>query len=589
MFIKAYFPELDISYDPSKQIQQSKDGEFILPKLRDVERCLITRMFFHSFSRMKIMAMFIDRDRTTVGEIIKQWAQRWANVGMDLSILDITDDYLTKEVPDRNIDLGKSELVFVDGKDYLCAPKRSDTTIEKAQFSSKNEKTAARDLTFSTPAGLVCEESPLFCGRGGERQIIEWMGSLGPKTASISEWKDVALTDPWTKHDDTFWTALSDAMSAKEVEEALKENTSALLPEGLLDDGILITGQPTGLAKEGLAGVSNASDEEASDDDTVVVHEIKDKDHSARNIFGISDALTGYLTMVKHNIVDNMQRDIGDDKRPPILTKEILKKQNDRALRNDPNQSGKRKLCQLERHQRLHLLYESGELDKCLLSYFLLETESDRLKLLRWMGSNLAGDISMPNLEDMKEIALRLAKIPERYGVGADKGFTGIEKFMPNCNDADTPPGVVNSKKERLSKEQIEAEIPITTVRGASETVFSRIVVEDALKEKIPYWLIQWLPYVHALAHGEANLFKPLRYPGRNSSVGADYWENKIDYARTSHPTTRRSNCVSTSRKRMCSRCKTGGIVEICSACNKWYHGRCHDFESCDGFVNPYS
>ena len=175
MYIKAYFPELDISYDPSKQIQQSKDGEFILPKLRDVERCLITRMFFHSFSRMKIMAMFIDRDRMTVGEIIKQWAQRWANVEMDLSILDITDDYLTKAVPDRNIDLGKSEL-------YICAPKRSDTTIEKAQFSSKNEKTAARDLTFSTPAGLVCEESPLFCRRGGERQIIEWMGS--PSTES---------------------------------------------------------------------------------------------------------------------------------------------------------------------------------------------------------------------------------------------------------------------------------------------------------------------------------------------------------------------------------------------------------------------
>ena len=531
--------------------------------------------------------MFIGRARTIVGKIIKQWAPRWANVGLDLSILDITDDYLEKEVPDKNVDLGKPRLVFlVDGKDYLCAPKRSDTTIEKAQFSSKNEKTAARDLTLSTPAGLVFEESPLFCGRAGERQIIEWMGSLGPTTAPIHEWKDVAINDPWTKGDDIFWTALSDAMSAKEVEEALQEDTSGLLPDGLLDDGIPITGQPTGLSKEGLGDVTNASDEE-SDDDTAAVCLNKDKDESARNIFGISDALSGYLTIVKHNIVDKSQRDIGANKRPPILTQEILKMQNDRALINDPNQSGKRKLCQLERHQRLHILYELGELEKCLLSYFLLETEPDRLKLLRWMGSNLAENIVMPDLKDIKEIALRLVKIPERYGVGADKGFTGIEKFLPNCNDADTPPGVVNSKKERLSKDQIEAEIPITTVRGGSETVFKRIVNEDALREKIPYYLIQWLPHVHALAHGEANLCKPFRYPGRNSSVGADYWDNKIDYARTSRTTTQ-SYYIGTSRKRMCSKCKTGGIVEICSSCKKWYHGRCHDFESCNGIVNPY-
>ena len=568
LYVKAYFPELDTSYDPSKHIQQSKDGGFRLPNLSDFERCMITRMFFHSFSRQNIVAMFIDRDRTAIGKIIKQWAPRWANVGIDLSILDITDDYLTKEVPDKNIDLGKPHLVYVDGKDYLCAPKRSDTTIEKAQFSSKNEKTAARDLTLTTAIGCVFEQSPLFCGRGGERQIVEWMGSLGPMTAPINEWKDVAITDPWTKGDDKFWTALSDAMSAKEVEEALEEDTNALLPDGLLDDGILITGQPTGLAKEGLADVTNASDEEESDDDTAVECQNNNKNESARHIYGISDALAGYLTMVKHNIVDKVQRDIGANKRPPILSQEILKKQNESALRNDPNQSGKRKLCQMERHQRLHVLYEAGKLQKCILSYFLLETESDRLKLLRWMGSNLAGNIPMPNREDINEIALRLAKIPERYGVGADKGFTGIEKFMPNCNDADTPPGVVNSKKERISKGQIEAEIPITTVRGGSETVFKRIVNEDALREKIPYRLIQWLPHVHALAHGEANLFKPLRYPGQNSSVGADYWDNKIDYTRTSCPSTK-SNYVGTSRKRMCSKCKTGGIVEICQVCKK--------------------
>eukprot|EP00956_Cyclotella_meneghiniana_P045678 scaffold380193_cov149-Cyclotella_meneghiniana.AAC.1 len=194
-----------------------------------------------------------------------------------------------------------------------------------------------------------------------------------------------------------------------------------------------------------------------------------------------------YESMVKLNLVDSLQKESGSSKRPPILTADRLLEQNKRALINDPNYSGKRKLCQLERHQRLHILYEAGKIRKCLLSYFLLVSKDRRLKLLRWMGSKLAEHIDMPALYDLEQIPLRLAKIPANYSIGGDKGFTGIEHHLPNCNFTDTPPGVVNSKKERLSKEQIEAEIPITTVRGACETVFKRIVNEESLREKIPY------------------------------------------------------------------------------------------------------
>ena len=63
------------------------------------------------------------------------------------------------------------------------------------------------------------EFSPLFGGRAGERAIVEFMGSLGAKNAPISEWKDIANSDPWTKTDDTFWTVLTDGMSSEEVDE----------------------------------------------------------------------------------------------------------------------------------------------------------------------------------------------------------------------------------------------------------------------------------------------------------------------------------------------------------------------------------
>ena len=50
------------------------------------------------------------------------------------------------------------------------------------------------------------------------------------------------------------------------------------------------------------------------------------------------------------------------------------------------------------------------------------------------MGSNLAKDVDMPNLTDLGHIPLCLAKIPAKYKIGGDKGFSGIEHYLPNCN-----------------------------------------------------------------------------------------------------------------------------------------------------------
>jgi len=111
------------------------------------------------------------------------------------------------------------------------------------------------------------------------------------------------------------------------------------------------------------------------------------------------------------------------EKRPPILTPDILLEQNKKALRNGPNISGKRKLLQLERLQKLHVLYEKAKLKKCLLPYFLLVTEDQRLKLLSWMGSKLATNVPKPSLDDIHKLPLRLAKIPQDCGVGGDKGL----------------------------------------------------------------------------------------------------------------------------------------------------------------------
>lgn len=235
------------------------------------------------------------------------------------------------------------------------------------------------------------------------------------------------------KADDTFWTVLTDG--SEEVDEALEKIAAddTLIANGVLDDGILITGQPTGLVREGL---TNACDDEDDTDDEDINNDTPSerKCDSGRHVYGITEAMREYESTVKLNLVDSLQKESGCSKRPPILTADRLLEQNKRALIIDPNYSGKRKLCQLERHQRLHILYEAGKIRKCLLSYFLLVAKDRRLKLLRWMGSKLAEHIDMPALYDIEQMPLRLAKIPADYSIGGDKGFTGIEHHLPNCN-----------------------------------------------------------------------------------------------------------------------------------------------------------
>ena len=593
-YVKAYFPgEVDVADDPSAMVGETDDGDLKMPPLTPFEQCMICRMFFHIFSHQQIIALCFDRHRTRIGQVLKKWAPKWANIGENLACLDIDENYLWKEVPNKNIELGRPNLVFVDGKDWLIAPKGNDNTVAKCTYSSKTEKDSTRGLTWSTAGGLIFERSPLVGGRAGERNLVKFLGSLGPMNAPLEDWEDIATRDRWTPKDDTYWTALTDVLSAEEFEEVLQriEDGGNLVSNGALDDGVLVTGQPTGLAHEGLSA-NNDGNNSSDDEEEEVTPETAKQSESARVVFGIADALDAYDKMCKMKAVGKAQKEAGKTKRPPVLEPAYLEEQNQKALRNDPNSSGKRKLRQLELHERLHHLYEDGKLHKCLLSYFLLVTEERRLKMLSWMGSEMAKHIEKPTIDELPKIPLRLAKIPENYGVGGDKGFSGIERDLPNLNDVDTPPQVANSKTHRISEEMIIAEIPITTVRAPCETVFFRVDLEAVLHEKIPYWIIPFLPHGHALAHGEANLRMPLRRPGRNSIVGDDYWDNVKDYTRIPQP-ARETRSVVTSARRPCRHCEEGGIVEQCTKCKKWYcfNDRCHDFENCNpGPVpNPYN
>ena len=589
-YVAAFFPgEVDVNYDPSKHVINDKHGTLKLPDLTPFEKCMMCRMFFRLFPRQDIIGLIVGRHRTRVGQILKEWAPKWANVGEDLSCLDITADYLKKETPYLHEERGRTDLVYVDGKDWSISSKTNSNTISKCTYGAKNETDSSRCLTYSTAGGINFEHTWMYGARAGECQLVDINGKKGPVNAPVAEWKDVAITDPWRPEDDVYWTALDDFLSAGEYDKLLAKINSKLKTVGVgaQDDAVLLTAQPTGLSQAGLndAESSDESDNDANDEET----------SNDANAYKPSSSLTWFKNLMDMKNVDKEQTKSAASKTAPLITPEKLQEINRKIVDNDTNSSGKRKLCQLERLQRLHLLYEDGEthgLPRCLLSYFLLVTHDDRMKLLSYMGSKLASKFPKPSLNELPKIPLRLAKIPEDWGLGADKGFNGISGLLPNINEVLTPVQLSNYTTQSLSTAQIISEIPITTSRGGCETVFERISHEKILRERIPYWLLPWLPHGHALAHGMANLCQPIRKFGPYSIVNDDYWENRKDYSLIEQP-VQEARDVCTSAKKICNVCrKVQEAIDVvkCSICGKWYHQSCHAVNNCDGSgaINPY-
>ena len=63
----------------------------------------------------------------------------------------------------------------------------------------------------------------------------------------------MALNEPLIKQDVTFWTALSNILSASEFDSVVEKLScsDSFVGKGSLNDGVLLTGQAYGLARKG--------------------------------------------------------------------------------------------------------------------------------------------------------------------------------------------------------------------------------------------------------------------------------------------------------------------------------------------------
>lgn len=186
-----------------------------------------------------------NRHRATIGQVLKERATRWAKAGEQLSILDVTEEYLDEEEPERSSIVGVQEAVCVDGADTHIQAVRIVATAAAIEYGAKNQEKAARSLNWVTAAGLTFEHTPSYGARASEKEIYELHGSLGKRKAPLESWRNVASNTPAEERNLRFWVPSESMLDYHDIKETLDTVTSFRMDPDLansaVDDGVLLT------------------------------------------------------------------------------------------------------------------------------------------------------------------------------------------------------------------------------------------------------------------------------------------------------------------------------------------------------------
>lgn len=564
VMVECLFPDVDLKELPQLQpnkrrrVQSTGASDSVkMPYMSQIEKCLVCRLFFRRDLTQEFIGLIVDRHRTTVGLILKEWAPRWGKAGEQCSCLDITKAYLDAEEPDRSKTVGVTRAFCVDGTDTQVENNKKDPTANAILYGPKNNVKGARCLSWCTAAALSFEHTPKVGARCSEKRIYRWWGSLGKKSAPIKDWKDIAVG---LSPDDLacrFVTALDDMFDYHDMEETIDAVTFLVERHvGPIESDVNLTATEDNVSKMSAPrGSSTATASSATADPRIPRMEDIDKWWIRRRA----------LKKVKET----------SEKKAPSLDRADVLEQSKAALLRGVNSSGKEKLAQLEVHERLHQAYEGKRLKKTMLAFFLKTVEGDRHKLLKWMGSSLAPrDMPMPTEDELPTIWLRLAKIPREYGGLGDKGFFKTTRLNPNMNHMRTPFKLSDDQvvEYRRGGEMIKADQETSYTRAPVEIDYSRYRNEETLHGIVPYWQLVMLPYVNEWAHANMNLLDPVRKPGSQSIAAEidDYWDKHCN-ARTPDPTK-------------CKTCESGPEMKSlwqCTKCSHYFHDDCHEIGKC--------
>jgi serine/threonine protein kinase len=128
--------------------------------ISEFEQALITKMRFHRKVTVEHLAGIYGVHYTSISRYITKWAPRWGDIGLDLSILHLTPEYLKKSCPKEFRDSGMQNVAaLVDGKVFKTEDCRKNSAIKRAMYSDKVHHPGVLKHTWTTPSGLTFDHS----------------------------------------------------------------------------------------------------------------------------------------------------------------------------------------------------------------------------------------------------------------------------------------------------------------------------------------------------------------------------------------------------------------------------------------------
>ena len=512
VMVECLFEDVDVSHTPS--FKTSGDDKLAFDNhLTPLEQCLICKLFFRRDLNEEFIALIFGKHRTTIGKVLKKWAPRWGKAGEQLSILDVTKEYLDGEEPERSKLVGVTNVVTVDGTDTTVEKNRKDPTAAALEYGSKNKCLGTRSLNWATATCLAIEHTKEFCARASEKAVYDLHGSLGKRKAPLKEWQNIGHGLEKKQKMCRLKVGTEDMFDYHDMEQTMNTIKALGMDEelavGAVDDGVLLTA-----TLEEVDEMPGANPKQSTGRSRLPPTTTKCKVPTIKEI----DDWFVYRETVKtvHET---------SDKLAPLIEVDVLKQQNTNALEGGVNSSGIEKLAQYEVHERLHIAYENKHLKKTTLSHFLSATKRDRHMVLKWLGSDLAPTtIPMPVEDELPDIWLRLSKIPPSYGILGDKGFYKADRLNPNINVVRTPWKLSDDKVQEYKRSagMIQSDRETSDTRVVVEDDYERYRNETILKGVVPYWVIAMLPYAHEWGHANMNLLDPVRRPGNSAE---EYWD----------------------------------------------------------------
>jgi hypothetical protein len=186
--LKCWFFEKFTVYDHEKQ-ERVENFEVSLcdGPMSDYEKCLVTIMRFHRRTTLESLSAIWGRFKSQISRYIAKWAPLLGNAGLQVSILDLTPEFLEYAMPEEYKSNGLDKVgALVDGKIFMTHECRVHNGIKRAQYSDKVHHGGALMHDWILPCGLGFEHTPLYMGRVTESALVSLWGSCTQKKFGVA-------------------------------------------------------------------------------------------------------------------------------------------------------------------------------------------------------------------------------------------------------------------------------------------------------------------------------------------------------------------------------------------------------------------